>query len=138
MFADDKNVVISDKDPNNLIRKANDELENISQYMTANQLIINKSKTSYLMLKPKGSKKFTLTEKLKIGNEEIKQVSDARYLGVILDENLNFKRQYEAVKNKLENTVKALICTRNILNYRAKFQLYNALFAIVQFPMWIS
>ena len=128
MFADDKNVVISDKDPNNLIRKANDELENISQYMTANQLIINKSKTSYLMLKPKGSKKFTLTEKLKIGNEEIKQVSDARYLGVILDENLNFKRQYEAVKNKLENTVKALICTRNILNYRAKFQLYNALF----------
>ena len=53
MFADDKNVVISDKDPNNLIRKANDELENISQYMTANQLIINKSKTSYLMLKPK-------------------------------------------------------------------------------------
>ena len=48
MFADDKNVVISDKDPNNLIRKANDELENISQYMTANQLIINKSKTSYL------------------------------------------------------------------------------------------
>ena len=128
MFADDKNVVISDKDPNNLIRKANDELENISQYMTANQLIINKSKTSYLMLKPKGSKKFTLTEKLKIGNTEIKQVSDARYLGVILDENLNFKRQYEAVKNKLENTVKALICTRNILNCRAKFQLYNALF----------
>ena len=128
MFADDKNVIVSDKDPNNAIRKANIELNNIDQYMAANKLIINKGKTSYLMLKPKGAKKFTLTEKLKIGNEEIKQVSEARYLGVILDEKLNFKKQYESVKNKLESTVRALICTRNLLNYRAKFQLYNALF----------
>ena len=80
------------------------------------------------MLKPKGAKTHVINEKLKMGNAEIKQVNDARYLGVILDESLNFKKQYEVLKNKLENTVKALICTRNILNCRAKFQLYNALF----------
>ena len=49
-------------------------------------------------------------------------------MGVILDDNLNFKKQYETVKNELENTVKALICTKNLLNFKAIFQLYNALF----------
>ena len=49
-----------------------------------------------------------------MGNAEIKQVNDARYLGVILDDNLNFKKQYETVENKLENTVQALIYTRNL------------------------
>ena len=96
--------------------------------MAANKLIVNKAKTSYLLLKPKGAKTKVINEKLKMGNAEIKQVNDAGYLGVILDDNLNFKKQYETVKNKLENTVKALICTRNLLNFRAKFQLYNALF----------
>ena len=125
---DDKSVVISDKDPNKLIQIGNEELNEIDQYMAANKLIVNKAKTSYLLLKPKGAKTKVINEKLKMGNAEIKQVNDARYLGVILDDNLNFKKQYETVKNKLENTVKALICTRNLLNFRAKFQLYNALF----------
>ena len=128
MFADDKNIILSGKDPNKLILEANEELDNINQYMAANKLIVNKTKTSFMILKPKGGKKFQITEKLKMGNVEINQVSEARFLGVILDDQLSFKKQYEVVKNKLENTVKALICTRNLLNYKAKFQLYNALF----------
>ena len=120
MFADDKNVVISHKDPNKLIQIGNEELNEIDQYMAANKLIVNKAKTSYLLLKPKGAKTKVINEKLKMGNAEIKQVNDARYLGVILDDNLNFKKQYETVENKLENTVQALIYTRN-LYFKAKF-----------------
>ena len=127
MFADHKNVVISHKDPNKLIQIGNEELNEIDQYMAANKLIVNKAKTSYLIIKPKGVKTQVINEKLEMGKAEIKQVNDARYFGVILDDNLNFKKQYETVKNKLENTVKAIICTRNLLNFKAKFQLYNAL-----------
>ena len=44
MFADDKNVVISHKDPNKLIQIGNEELNEIDQYMAANKLIVNKAK----------------------------------------------------------------------------------------------
>ena len=127
-FADDTNIVLSDKNPNDLIRKGNIELKKIKQYMAANNLIVNENKSSFILMKPKGVKSVNVTEKLRMENTEIKRVTEARYLGVILDEKLNFKKQYESVVKKLENTVKALICTRNSLNFKAKYQLYNALF----------
>ena len=96
--------------------------------MAANNLIVNENKSSFILMKPKGVKSVNVTEKLRMENTEIKRVTEARYLGVILDEKLNFKKQYESVVKKLENTVKALICTRNSLNFKAKYQLYNALF----------
>ena len=37
MFADEKNVVISDIDPNNLIQIGNEELNEIDQYVAAKQ-----------------------------------------------------------------------------------------------------
>ena len=63
-----------------------------------------------------------------IRDTEIQRVEKARYLGVWFDEKLKFDTQFEMVQKKLEDTVKALICTRKILNYKAKFLIYNALF----------
>ena len=63
-----------------------------------------------------------------IRDTEIQRVESAKYLGVWIDEKLKFDKQFEMVKKKLEDTVKALICTRKILNYKAKFLIYNALF----------
>ena len=56
------------------------------------------------------------------------RVKTSKFIGVWLDDKLNFKKQYEEVKKKLEDTVKALICVRNLLNYKTKYLVYNALF----------
>ena len=56
-FADDTNLILSNSDPNQLIRNMNMELNNIQNYMTENTLMVNKSKTYYLLFKPKGVKK---------------------------------------------------------------------------------
>ena len=128
MFADDTNYILSDKDPNLLIEKMNEELEKTYKYMTANTLLINKQKSQYILFKPKKTKKTEITKKLMIRDTEIQRVEKARYLGVWFDEKLKFDTQFEMVQKKLEDTVKALICTRKILNYKAKFLIYNALF----------
>lgn len=93
-FADDTNIVLSDKNPNDLIRKGNIELKKIEQYMVANNLIVNENKSSFILMKPKGVKSVNVTEKLRMENTEIQRVTEARYLGVILNEKLNFKKQY--------------------------------------------
>ena len=63
-----------------------------------------------------------------MNNKEIEQVKSARYLGVIFDDEMSFKEQFLKVKSKLIQGVKALICTRFTLNFRAKIMLYNANF----------
>ena len=126
-FADDTNLIMSGTNPNELIKKANIEFKKINDYLSANKLIINTKKSSYILFKPK-RKKVEIQEKLMIETTEIIRVKKARYLGIIIDEKLNFKEQHEKLVSKLTEAVNALICVRNTLNYRAKIALYNALF----------
>ena len=127
-FADDTNFILSDKDPNSLIRKVNKELEKADAYMNENTLIINKDKTYYLLFTPKGAKRVEITEKMFIKDTEIKRVNNIRFLGIWLDDKLTFNKQYEILSAKLQNTIRALICTKNTLTYKAKLLVYNALF----------
>ncbi len=126
-FADDTNLIMSGANPNELIKKANKELEKINDYLSANKLIINTKKSSYILFKPK-RKKVNIQEKLQIETTEITRVKKARYLGIIIDEKLKFKEQHEKLVSKLIEAVNSLICVRNTLNYRSKIALYNALF----------
>ena len=41
---------------------------------------------------------------------------------------MKFDKQFIEVKRKLVNTVQALICVRDSLNYKAKLLIYNSLF----------
>ena len=63
-----------------------------------------------------------------IRDTEIQRIKNVRYLGIWIDEKLKFDKQFEMGQKKLGDTVKALICMRKTLNYRAKFLIYNALF----------
>ena len=127
-FADDTNIILSSKDKDKLMQKGNTETEKVNNYMSANELIINKEKSSYMVLTPKKQKKFETTKTLKIGTTEIKRVTEARYLGIIIDDRMTFRPQYDKLVKKLKEAINSLICTRNILNFKAKMMLYNALF----------
>ena len=127
-FADDTNVIRSHKDPNQLIRNMNKDLNIIQNYMTENQLMLNKTKSYYLIFKPKGRKKTTITEKIYINGTEIERVSCTRFLGIWIDDELRFRKQYDILYKKLEDTVKALGAVRSLLNYRTKILIYHSLF----------
>ena len=114
--------------PNQLIDSANLVLEKLENYMTANNLLINEKKSQYLLFKPTGTKTPKTTGKLFLKNAVLQRVSQAKYLGIIIDEKLKFKAQYEKLLIKLKEAVNALICTRTALNYKAKFMLYNGIF----------
>ena len=128
MFADDTNLIISSDNVNDLITKSNSVLERINQFMIANKLLVNESKSAYMLFKPKGKKEPENLEKLIIKETEIKRVPNARYLGITIDEKMSFKEQFNKLNKKLKETVNALIAVRETLNYRAKIQLYHSFF----------
>ena len=127
-FADDTNFILSSTCVNELIKKANEILSKTMKYLNANKLLINKAKTSYLLIKPKGVKKQEIIEKVMLEGDEVERVKSARFLGIIFDDKLKFDGHFMKVKKKLQEAVKALICTRNVLNYRSKLLLYHGAF----------
>jgi hypothetical protein len=127
-FADDTELLLSHKDPNELIKLMNKDLGKMSEYMNENTLIINQDKSVYLIFKPKGAKDTAIKEKLSINGNEIIRVQNTKFLGTWIDDRMKFYKQVQMVTKKLENTVRALICVRNTLNYRAKLLVYNSLF----------
>ena len=128
LFADDSLWIVAGANAEAVMTKGNEILGITSDYMDSNKLILNKKKTQFLFFKPKSKSKIEVKTKLKIRNQEIAEVDSARYLGVILDNKLNFKEHFKHVKTKLMEGVKALRCTRKTLNFRAKMALYNGYF----------
>ena len=127
-FADDSVIIVACANIEKLMRKGNIILDNTSKYMNANHLILNQKKSQYLLFKPKKKQSTIAKTKLMINNQEILEVTNARYLGVILDNKLNFQEHFKMVKSKLIEGVRALRCTRATLNYHAKKLLYDGCF----------
>ena len=51
-FADDTNLLCSDKDPKQLRKKMNEDLKLIFEWLCANRLSLNVSKTEFIVFKP--------------------------------------------------------------------------------------
>ena len=98
LFADDTNLTVSHHNSNDLEKAANDELKHISNWMKLNQLSINYKKTEYVIIT---NKKANLNYSLKIDENNIRQSSCVKYLGILIDSSLNWKAQIQKVCSKL-------------------------------------
>ena len=125
LFADDTNLILSNENPSDLENIANRELEKIKDFFDANGLIINTSKTSFVHIKPNKIDKRNFN--IKIGQENITQNNQIEFLGVIIDEDLNFNYHYNKVFKKVEKGLNALISVKNFLTYKAKLNIYHSL-----------
>ena len=89
MFADDTNLTASGSTSTQLYIKLNNDLENIHQWLLANKLTLNTSKTEYMIV---GSRqrlgKIDDEAEIKLGDNKIKKVSETKTLGVIVDDQL--------------------------------------------------
>ena len=99
MFADDTNLFYSQKNIHQLFTKINEELEKIGDWFKANKLSLNNKKTKYTLFH-KNSIKDDLPVKLpdlEIANNEIERKKAIKFLGVILDENVNWQEHIRTV-----------------------------------------
>ena len=85
--------------------------------MKSNKLHINIGKTCYIHFRP-GLSRATQTSarvrpyeknlKLKLDNEKIQKVPSTRFLGVIIDENLNWDAHLDQLMSKLNLSIVAI------------------------------
>ena len=100
---------------------ANFELYKIEDWFKANKLTLNASKTKYILFKKKKEDVNITSLKLLIDNKDIERVGTGcknesfKFVGVHLDENLNWNHHLKSVKNKASSAVFALSSVKNIL-----------------------
>ena len=107
MFADDTNLFYSNKDINTLFKIANEELNEINEWFRGNKLSTNAGKTIYIFFhKQDDSKKIQpKLPMLILNNTTLERVNSTEFLGVILNENINWNRHIELVENKISKNI---------------------------------
>ena len=91
IFADDTNILVCSHSLSDLKSKCQDTINRIADWMLANRLTVNQDKTNYMIFSPNKSLKNSPDLALIINNSSIKKVNSIKYLGVYLDENLDWK-----------------------------------------------
>ena len=113
LFADDTNIFIKAKNKSLAYKNANDILKSISKYMYMNKLHINMSKCCFIDFKSARNQNvdetYNTEHTLNIKGTKIKQVSETKFLGVTIDENLNWNAH-------INNLAKKLSCCAGVIN----------------------
>ncbi|NRB82010.1 MAG: reverse transcriptase family protein, partial [Saccharospirillaceae bacterium] len=99
LFADDTNIFISDSDTTNLYLKANQVLSNLKNYIDANYLHINISKTKFIHFKsPRSSE---TSQDLFYDNHKLICVKQIKFLGITINERLDWSSHILNVSRKV-------------------------------------
>ena len=103
----------------------NENLKCVSDWCDANRLTINANKTNFVIIKSK--RKMTKCQGvLKIKNKIIDEVENARFVGVIVDQNLSWHQHINEVKEKISKITGVFYRLRHFVPQYVLVMLYNA------------
>ena len=133
LFADDTNTFVSGDNATSTFEKANTVMKHISEYMKFNKLHINMKKCAYIHFKPKiknvlEDEATNLEFKIKINNTVIEKVTEAKFLGAIIDEKLTWSAHINYLCKKLKCCTGVLNRIKNAIPAKLHKDLYHTLF----------
>ena len=117
MFVDDTDLFYTHSNSQKLFSTMNEELASINEWFTSNKLSLNAKKTKYsLFHKPKKKDHIPfMLPKLTIGNHVIERQEFIKFLGVLRDENLNWKEHIKCTEKKIAKNLGLLHKARPFL-----------------------
>ena len=110
-LADDSNLFQYGKDPQDIEMKINSDLTEIAEWLNVNKLTLNINKTICIIF----SKKHNHADvSIKLEGKLITRVSQTKFLGVIIDDKLNWKAHIAYISGKISRAIGVIIKARNL------------------------
>ena len=97
LFADDTSLFYSNKNADKATEIINKELANVSEWLAANKLSLNVDKSKLLIFNNKKKIDINIT----LNGQSLKEVNNAKYLGILIDNKLNWLPQINAINLKV-------------------------------------
>ena len=107
--------------------KINDELQQVGDWLAVNRLVLNVEKTKYMVFHPYQKDISSLNTELCINGEHIECVNTFNFLGILIDEHLNWKAHKEMVTNKISKYCGVLNRIKNVLPLHILRTLYHSM-----------
>ena len=127
LFADDTTIYTSDTNIDNIINKLNIDLESINQWCVFNNMMINKKKTKLMIFGRNNKiKKCKKINEIKIDNTSVQQVTQYKYLGITLDEKLNFNTHINTMIRNVSHKMYLLKRTNIYLTEKSSLMVYKS------------
>ena len=123
-FADDTTLYYTHKNLRVLQACIDHDLTKLTDWFRANSLTLNINKTNLLLFDY--WKRESTTLEIHIDGTIIKSQKNTKFLGVILDNKLQWKDHYEQLKTKINRNYSLLCKNKNLLNVHGMKVLYYA------------
>lgn len=122
IFADDTNLLLTHQNHEILHSLANAELKNINLWFQLNKLTLNVTKSNFII--------FSCTnkhpEQISIGNIPLKEVTETKFLGVMIDSKMNWEAHIKHVCKKISPKIGLLHKIKHLLTPSLMLKLYYA------------
>lgn len=123
MYADDTVLCCSGNDLSQIRQSMNDDLLLVHDWMIANKLTINPSKTKCTLFSI--NRKHLNYPDIYLGRAKIEFVDTYEYLGFVLDSCLSFQAHLSRTLQKINSKAVILYKVRNLMNPRIALQMYK-------------
>ncbi len=129
LYADDTALYVHNTCYIDLMLSLRIELSTVDQWLKANRLTLNVKKTKFTILGSKNKLKQIPDAllKLSINHEEIDRVHVMKYLGMMIDENLDFTSHIDYIYRKSCHKLGAIRKARTFVGRKIALHLYKSL-----------
>ena len=126
-FADDTNLIHFSKSVYRLNKYVNLDLKNLTYWLNVNRISLNVKKTELVIFKHQ-RKKLDSPIKIKLNRKRLYPSKSIKYLGIKIDENLNWKQHIRDIAIKLNRANALLFTIRKYVNKHILRTIYFAIF----------
>ena len=127
-FADDTCITYSHKNQMALQEAMNNDLANVVEWLKANRLSLNVSKTKLLIFRSKRKKIDMSNFSIKLSGSTLEASKEVKYLGIYFDENLSWDTHIKYLCPKLSKANGIISKLRHFLPKQTLISVYYALF----------
>ncbi len=127
LFADDTTIYCSS---NNIVQLRNDiesDMGSLSDWFCANKLSLNISKTNFLLFNPKPIHQALDIEELKIGDRTIWRVKTTKFLGIYIDDGLEWGDHIDHIVKQVSSGSYAIRTAKRLLSVENLRTMYFSL-----------
>ena len=133
LFADDTNIFYSHDHFTELVNILCSELDKMYTWFCVNKLSLNIAKPNYILF---GNYRYERHVTLRINDVNFERVEATKFLGVVIDESLNWNNHISLVKSKLAKVASVIYKVSHYIDKSSRYTLYCSLF--LRYMMYCS
>ena len=127
LFADDTYLMLSETNLKELESRVNEEFKNLNEWFCRNKLSVNYSKTKFMIINKIPHKSIDEPFKIALNGAVLERTESAKYLGVFIDEKLNWSVHTNHLSLQLAKLTGIFFRLRNYVSKETLYMIYHSL-----------